>query len=193
MNIQIFLAYLPYCLITTFTPGPNNLMSFYSVSNYGWRNGLKIISGIATGYIVGFSICAILCNGLAIYIPEITRWLKYVGVIYMLWLAVHIAISKPSNSNSAAVKFSSGFFLAITNVKVLLYFITIYTAYAIPAGADLIDLFIHGFATFILAIISWTLWACAGGLLQKFLTRHYRIFNIIMALLLVWCAASLIF
>ena len=37
--LNVILSYLPYALITTFTPGPNNLMSLYAVSSYGWRKG----------------------------------------------------------------------------------------------------------------------------------------------------------
>ncbi len=193
MIMQIFLSYLPYAVITTFTPGPNNLMSFYSVSNYGWRNGIKMISGIIAGFVMNLIICVLFCHELAVYVPKITIWLKYIGAVYMLWLAFHIATSLPNKTDSRAVKFSSGFILSITNVKVILYLITLYTAYIIPSGSNLGYLFIHSVLIFMLSCVSWLLWASAGGIFQKFISRYYRPFNIIMALLLAWCAVSLIF
>ena len=36
-------------------------------------------------------------------------------------------------------------------------------------------------------------WAAAGGVFQGFLGKHYRAFNIAMALVLLWCAVSLAF
>ena len=47
--LDVILSYLPYALITTFTPGPNNLMSLYSVSSAGWKKGSRVILGIFAG------------------------------------------------------------------------------------------------------------------------------------------------
>ena len=136
--LNVILSYLPYALITTFTPGPNNLMSLYAVSSYGWRKGSRVILGIFSGF------------------------------------------SK------------SGFFLALSNVKVILYLITIFTAYVIPSGGSLTEMFIHGGLIIALSAVSWGLWGTAGGLLQRFLSEHYRAFNIAMGIALIWCAVKIL-
>ncbi len=37
MLLSAILSYLPYSLATAFTPGPNNILALYSVSQKGWR------------------------------------------------------------------------------------------------------------------------------------------------------------
>ena len=189
MEYKIVLMYLPYALVSTFTPGPNNLMSFYAVSHYGFRNGSKVIFGIMTGFITCLIICGIFCHELAVYVPKLVNYLKYFGALYMLWLAYKIFNfnNVPNETEASTINFLSGFLLAITNIKVILYFITVYTAYVIPSNGNFL---IHGIYLFMLACISWGLWASAGNLLQKFFIEHYRAFNILMAMLLAYCAIA---
>ena len=186
--LQVILSYLPYALVTTFTPGPNNIMSLYSVSHAGWKNGGRVILGIASGFITLMLIVILFCHELARYIPELIGWLKYIGAVYILWLAYHIAVSRPSETEGRSMSFIGGYILAITNIKVILYLITIFTAYIIPSGAGLYDMILHGIFIIAVSSVSWCMWGTMGGLLQKFLARYYRPFNISMGIILAWCA-----
>ena len=190
--MRVLMSYLPYALITTFTPGPNNLMSLYSVSSVGWKRGSKVIWGIFAGFMCLAVLVVLFCHELAKYLPEFVKYLKYIGAIYILWLAIHIAKSEPGEAIERSINFKSGFFLAISNVKVILYLITIFTVYIIPSGAGLHEMLLHG--TFIIAIsaVSWCMWGEAGNILQRFLTRFYRPFNILMGILLAWCAVKIL-
>ena len=190
--VNVILSYFPYALITTFTPGPNNLMSLYAVSSYGWRKGSRVILGIFSGFSALMFTVIIFCHELSKYLPEIVAYLKYFGAVYILWLAYHIAVSVPSESQNNSVSVKSGFFLALSNVKVILYLITIFTAYVIPSGGNLTEMFIHGGLIIALSAVSWGLWGTAGGLLQCFLSEHYRAFNIAMGIALIWCAVKIL-
>ena len=190
--LDVILSYLPYALITTFTPGPNNLMTFYAVSSSGWRRGSRIIFGIISGFIVLEVLVIMFCHELAKYAPQIVKYLKYAGAAYILWLAVHIALSSPGETEAQSVTFRSGFFLALSNVKVMLYLITIFTVYVIPAGAGLGEMFLHGACIIALSTVSWGLWGTAGGVMQKFLKNHYRTFNAVMGIALLWCAVKIL-
>ncbi len=186
--LSVILSYLPYAVITTFTPGPNNLMSLYSVSVAGWTQARKVILGIFTGFSGLMLVCLLFCHELSVYAPELVKYLKYIGAAYIIWLSFHIAISRPSDSESRSLSFTSGFILAVSNVKVILYLITIFTAYIIPSGASLVEMILH--AVFIIAIsaVSWCMWGAVGGILQAFLKKYYRPFNITMGIILLWCA-----
>lgn len=190
--LNVILSYLPYALITTFTPGPNNLMSLYSVSVGGWTAGRKVISGIATGVACLMTVSVLFCHELTIYAPELVKYLKYIGVAYILWLAYHIAMSVPSDSESHPLSFTYGFILSVTNVKVILYLITIFTAYIIPSGGTLYDMILHTAFLMSISAVSWALWGAAGGMLQKFLKKYYRPFNILMGIILLWCAYQIV-
>ena len=189
---QVILSYLPYALVTSSTPGPNNIMSLYSVSTYGWKKGLEVMSGLLTGYTCLMIICMLFCHQLAVYLPELVKYLKYVGALYILWLAVHIAMSRPSESQNNSVSFKGGFFLSISNIKVTLYLITLLTAYIIPSGAGLYEMIVHAVVILAISIVCWLMWGAVGGLLQKFIAKYYRPFNVLMGIILLWCAVQII-
>lgn len=190
--LETLLAYVPYTVVAIFTPGPNNIMVLYSVSTAGWKKGREVIAGIFTGFCILMALAILFCNELAKYIPGLMKYLKYIGAAYILWLAYHVATSKPGEAHNGPINFRSGFILSISNMKVILNFITIFTVYIIPTGASLGEMFFHGGVIIFLAAVSWLLWGTAGGLLQKFLTRYYRPFNITMGIILAWCAVKIL-
>lgn len=190
--LQVILSYLPYALVTSSTPGPNNIMSLYSVSTYGWKRGLEVMSGLFSGCLCLTVICMLFCHQLSVYLPELVKYLKYVGALYIVWLAIHIALSKPSESQNNSVSFKGGFFLAVSNVKVTLYLITLLTAYILPSEPGLYELFIHALVILAISIICWLIWGTVGGLLQKFIAKYYRPFNIFMGIILLWCAVKIL-
>ena len=190
--LDVILEYLPYALVTTTTPGPNNLMCLYSVSSEGWSGGRKLISGIFTGCVILLISSILFCHQLNEYVPELVKYLKYVGAIYIIWLALRIAASKPGKSQERAVNFKSGLLLALTNIKMLLYFITIFTVYIIPSGANLYYLFAHGLIILIISVLTWLTWGAAGSLLQRVIAKYYRPFNILMGIILLWCAVKIV-
>ena len=185
--LEVILSYIPYTLVTSFSPGPNNLMSLYAVSTAGWKKGSRVILGIFCGVSVVMLAVMLFCHELSIYVPEIVKYLKYPGAAYVIWLAVHIAKSTPSEVQSGSINFKNGFLLALSNVKSILYFITLFTTFIIPSGANLFEMILHGAFIIALSSISWGLWGAAGGMLQKFLAKYYRPFNIAMGLILLLC------
>lgn len=193
MSLSIVAAYLPYTLVTAFTPGPNNIVALYAVSQNGWRKGKNILLGIAAGFFCVMVACALFCYELARYAPSATGVLKYVGAAYILYLAVHVAMSKPDDGESRQMTFLKGFLLEFVNVKIILYAITVYTGYVMPHETGLGALLTHAVILTAIGMAGTYTWAAAGGVFQKFLKRHYRPFNIAMALILLWCAASLAF
>lgn len=193
MLFSIVISYLPYTVVTAFTPGPNNIVALYAVSQNGWRKGKSVLWGIAAGFLSVMVICALFCYELARYIPSMTGILKYVGAAYIVYLAVHVALSKPDNDEGEQMSFMKGFLLQFVNVKIILYAITVFTGYVLPHDMSLGILLVHAAIVTMVGVAGTLTWAAAGGALQKFLTKYYRPFNLAMALVLLWCAASLVF
>ena len=90
--------FIVYAIVNAFTPGPGNILALNTVTNYGWKKGKTLFSGIFTGYYVVQIICAVFVYGVGTFLPNALRVMKYIGVVYILWLAIHIAISKPEIS-----------------------------------------------------------------------------------------------
>ena len=88
-----------YAMINAFTPGPGNVLALNTVTNYGWKRGKPLFFGIFTGYFVVEILCAIFVFGVSTVLPSMLGVMKYIGAAYILWLAIHMAISKPTESS----------------------------------------------------------------------------------------------
>lgn len=193
MLVPIIVSYLPYTLVTAYTPGPNNIVALHAVSQNGWRKGKDVLLGIAAGFLSVMVVCALFCYQLAVYAPSVAGALKYVGAAYIVYLAYHVATGKPDDGESNPMSFLKGFLLQFVNVKIILYAITVYTGFVLPAGGDLGALLAHAMMLTVIGLSGNFAWAAAGGVFQTFLKKYYRPFNIAMALVLVWSAISLVF
>lgn len=193
MFFSIMMSYLIYTVVTAFTPGPNNIVALYAVSQNGWRKGKDVLLGMAGGFLCVMFICALFCYELAKYLPSLTGTLKYVGAAYIVYLAIHVARSSPDNSDGRQMTFWKGFLLQFFNVKIILYAITVYTGYVLPYESSLTSLFSHAINLTVIGMAGFITWGVAGGLFQDLLTQYYRPFNIVMGLILVYCAITLAF
>src|SRR5437764_1420552 len=64
MRLDIFFALLLFCIVSSVTPGPNNMMLMASGVNFGLRRSLPHLAGVVLGYtlmvaLVGFGLDAI--------------------------------------------------------------------------------------------------------------------------------------
>ena len=176
MLSSIFVSYLPYALVTSFTPGPNNVLALHTVSQNGWARGKNTL---------------LFCYHLNHFLPTLSQALRYVGAGYILWLAVHVARSKPAGEESRKASFWKGFLLQFVNVKIIFYAITIYTGYVFPAGGSS-TMVVQPLLLTVMGTAGFMTWAAAGGLFQAFLTKHYRPFNYAMGAVLALCAVGMV-
>ncbi len=182
-----------YCVINAFTPGPGNILALNTVTNYGWKKGRPLFFGIFTGYYVVQLICAVFVFGIAAFLPSVLGVMKYIGAAYILWLAIHIAISKPEkDDDSKSASYMKGFLLQFVNVKIYLFGMTALTGYITDYYASLTALVIAELFIATLGSFATLTWIGMGALIQKFYLKHYRIINILLALTLVECIISIL-
>ena len=182
-----------YCVINAFTPGPGNILALNTVTNYGWKKGRPLFFGIFTGYYVVQLICAVFVFGIAAFLPSVLGVMKYIGAAYILWLAIHIAISKPEkDDDSRSASYMKGFLLQFVNVKIYLFGMTALTGYITDYHTSLNALVIAELFIATLGSFATLTWIGMGALIQKFYLKHYRIINILLALTLVECIISIL-
>ena len=117
MPLAVLGNFLIYCIINAFTPGPGNILALNTVTNYGYKKGRPLFFGIFAGYYVVQILCAIFVYGVNTLLPNVMSVMKYIGAAYILWLAIHIAISKPSSENTEqSASFWKGFMLQFRSV-----------------------------------------------------------------------------
>ncbi len=182
-----------YAIVNAFTPGPGNILALNTVTNYGWKNGKRLFFGIFAGYYAVQIICAIFVYGVGTFLPNALHVMKYIGAAYILWLAIHIAVSKPEPAaDTGSASFMKGFLLQFVNVKIYMFGITALTGFIAPYSTALMVLI--GFELLIATIgtIATMTWIGVGILIQKVYLNHYRIINIILALTLGECIWSML-
>jgi len=80
------LPLISFVLITTITPGPNNVSSAAMGVNHGFRKTLHYLLGISIGFFLVMMICAYLATALLTFVPAAERYLRWVGAVYGLML-----------------------------------------------------------------------------------------------------------
>lgn len=192
MPMYVLGNFFIYCLINAFTPGPGNILALNTVTNYGLKKGKPLFFGIFVGYYAVQILCAVIVYGVSAFMPKLTGVLKYVGAAYILWLAVHIAISKPSeNDTEKSASFIKGFMLQFVNVKIYMFGITALTGFIVDYNSTLAALLIFELIIATIGMIATTSWIGAGMLIQRLYIKHYRIINIILSLTLMECVVSM--
>lgn len=185
--------FLIYCFITAYTPGANNLLSMSNAIRIGFRRSLRFNLGILAGFSVVMTICTIFSSTLYSLLPKVKLIMQILGAVYMLYLAWKVWKS-PTNLNTEDRKetsFLSGMILQFANPKIYIYAITAMSLYVLPIYQSVSVLI--GF-TVLLSLIGASgsfVWALFGSVFCKFLSKHTKLVNAIMALLLVYCAVSL--
>ncbi|MCD8152604.1 MAG: LysE family transporter [Clostridiales bacterium] len=185
--------FMLYVFVNAFTPGPGNILALNTMTNYGWEKGRKLFFGIFTGYYVVQIMCALFVHGVSTFLPDALKIIKYVGTVYIFWLAIHIAISKPPDqSDEKETFFMKGFLLQFVNVKIWMFGITALTGYIIDYRTSLSSLLFYELVIGTVGTIATLTWIGVGALIQKFYIRYFRIINIILALTLMECIYSIL-
>ena len=188
MPVAVLGNFIIYCIINAFTPGPGNILALNTVTNYGYRKGKPLFFGIFAGYYAVQISCAIFVYGVSTLLPDVMSVMKYVGAAYILWLAIHIALSSPSSENAErSASFWKGFMLQFVNVKIYMFGVTALTGYVVDYMSTFLALLFFELVIATIGTIATATWIGMGVLIQKFYLRHFRVINIILALTLLEC------
>ena len=178
-----------FWIVAAYTPGPNNVIASYSGFNFGIKKTLPHIFGVALGFTFLIFLLTIgLVNVFKIF-PIIQVSLKYLGSIFLVYLAYKIYFSKidSEKKNENPVKFIETFLFQFLNPKGVLIGIIIVSTY-VEHGENYLK-----YATqvilfaFLVSLSSITFWTFVGKYLRKFATneKFIKYFNCVMSLLLI--------
>ena len=185
--------FLIYVVVTTFTPGPNNILAMSNAARDGYRGTLRFLAGIFSGFWLVMALCGLLNALLVGLLPQVRAWLVWLGAAYMVYLALHILLAKPKPQGERAADlntFWAGFGLQFLNLKVILYGITVFAIFIAQLAPNpwMVALFAPALAA--VGFLSTSCWALGGDVFRHFLNRYERWFNLAMAGLLVYTAVA---
>jgi cysteine/O-acetylserine efflux protein len=190
----VYLELAAYACATTFSPGPNNILLLSSTSKFGFRKCLPLIYGIWTGLITVMLVCGFGCAALGELVPQIVPVAKYVGAAYILYLAYRTLLRKAGSSDGEVqpLKYVNGFLLQFLNVKIMMLGIAAYSGYILPYGFHAVSTVAFAVIMAACAATGNLIWATMGSVLFPLYKKYNKIINVVMALLLVWCAWKIV-
>lgn len=192
-----FTALATYVLISAFTPGPNNLMSLANSIKYGYMKSRVFRLGVFTGCALVMMLCALATSFLYELIPTVEPVMRWVGAIYICYLAVMLYRDTGEEKGERKTilspnSFVTGFLMQLVNIKVILYGITVFSTFILPhyRSAGAVALAIAALS--LIVPIANSCWALFGSLFQNFYAAHRKTLNTVMALLLLYSAIGIV-
>jgi threonine/homoserine/homoserine lactone efflux protein len=175
-----------------FTPGPNNIMSMNNAAGVGFKKGIVFNFGIFAGIFVIMILCLIFSSVLYAVIPKIQFPMKIIGAAYMLYLIIITLL--PSGTHKIRKNngsFIVGALLQFINPKIIMYGITAMSSYLLPHYQSIPVLLLFALLLSSVGFTATLCWALFGSVFSMVFNKHGKILNIIMAVLLLYCAVSL--
>jgi threonine/homoserine/homoserine lactone efflux protein len=184
------LAFLLFSIATSGTPGPNNIMVSAAAANHGFRATIPHILGIAVGLAVMLVVFGSGLAGPLIADPRLHGSLRWVGVAWMLWLAAKIAFGEGALTGGGGrppLSFIGAVLFQWINPKAWLIALATAATYTTAEGSLYRQVALLALLSFLISIPCVGAWAALGAGAGRFLLtpRRLRLFNVVMALLLV--------
>lgn len=184
-------GYLIFALVTSITPGPNNLLLFSYGKNYGFKDSSKLMMGIFLGFFVllygsGYGIAEIITKNATIGLV-----LKIISSIWLFYLAIVLSkldsdISIKSNSR---IGFYHGFFMQFVNPKAWIMAITGAGAF-LPHFANIhISVFVFAITFGVIGVPCMILWISFGDFISTLLKseKANKVLGYVLFVLMVIC------
>ncbi|MBV7484264.1 LysE family translocator [Bordetella sp. BOR01] len=178
-----------FALVSSITPGPNNIMLASSGLTFGFRRTIPHMLGVNLGFTVMLVLVGLGLGTMFQQFPWLYTVLKYAGALYLLYLAWKIALSGPMDTGSQRGRpftFLQAALFQWVNPKAWVMAVGVIATYTPQAGFYW-NLALAAAVCCLVNLPSIGIWAAFGAGLQKWLHRPLaiRLFNVAMALLLV--------
>lgn len=130
MNIFDFISFLTASVLLTLAPGPDILYLLAKSLSSGTRSGITLAAGLCSGLIFHTSLVMFGVAALIRQSPSAFSVLKYIGIIYLSYLAwksfkTHTQPQADADHDTLShwPLYRRGLFMNITNPKVLFFFL----------------------------------------------------------------------
>ncbi|WP_375752318.1 LysE family translocator [Vibrio sp. HN007] len=193
MEWQFFLSVLVFAIVMTGTPGPNNVMLTASGANFGYKRSIPHFLGISLGLI---SMIFMLAAGLSAIFkayPEIQEAMKWLGSLYILYLAYKIANTGPASiegeKERKPMTFLEAAFFQYVNPKAWMMMVTAIGSFSLAGEGYWLSVAYIALIFFITQLHTSSIWVGFGALIGKWLSgaTAWKRFNVGMAALTASC------
>ena len=184
------MSFVVFGIIAAVTPGPNNVMLTTTGLNFGVRRGIPHLLGICIGFPVMLALIGLGFGAVFDRYPIVHEIIKVVGIVYLLYLAWKIAMTRGSVERieqSKPISFWQAAAFQWVNPKAWVMGSSALAAYTSLEANFFLQVTIICLTFALITLPCAGVWLVSGAGLQRFLRdpAHLRAFNVVMALLLV--------
>ena len=197
VTLELIIAINIYYFVMYATPGPNNSILAASGIKFGFIRSIPNIIGISSGHGIQLALVCFGLGSLFAQFPLLLEILKYIGAIYLLYLAwkmfgsLNISIAE---EKSSPLKYYEAILFQFVNPKAWVICITAVSLFY-PEKENLIigTLFLVIMST-IINLPSISMWAFGGSVIRHYLSNEKLKKSVewFLALLLLGTAISII-
>ena len=197
MSAEQIVAFLVFAVVTSITPGPNNIMLTATGANVGIRRGLPHMFGVSLGFALMLFLVAAGAGGALLANPGAMGVLRWLGIAVLLWLAWKIGTAgRPGKAGrDRPIGFLEAAAFQWVNPKAWIICAGAVSGFLRADGADAIAQAVLFAALFVVAgLPCMMVWLGFGAAMQHVLRTDgaLRAFNIAMAVLLAGSVVLLI-
>lgn len=150
--IQHYAYFITSIILFQIIPGAGTITILNATAREGYRTGMATVCGTLAGDLV-YMLAAL--AGLAAVMhnhPLVFKALQYGGAAYLLWLGAQLLRSRPSKPDLRSPRqtlarryFLKAFLVALTNPKVILFFVSFFPLFLLPdaPAATLLAMVLH--------------------------------------------------
>lgn len=193
--MSLFLSMAAFALASSITPGPVNIVALSSGAQFGLRAAMRHVSGATLGFtlllvLIGLGLSEVLARW-----PWLTESIRLAGVAFLIYMAYRLASDDGRlNTNKPTLQPTMlyGAMMQWLNPKAWLASVAGMGLFA--AAGDVPSVWRFAAIYFVICYASLACWAYAGTFMRHYLNNpaRLRVFNRVMAALLLGCAVYLL-
>ena len=186
-------ALVGFAVVSSVTPGPNNILLWASGATFGLRRTLPHVFGTAIGIGAMAAVAAIAAGAILTAVPQLETAMKLGGSLYLLWLAVQIvragALERTDVARPFGLVSAAGF--QLVNPKAWIFALGAMTTFRPTELPIVLGSALVAVTMMIVVVPTAALWAGAGDALSRFVStsRARRIVSLVLAGMLVGTVA----
>jgi len=192
----MLLAFVPAGLALNLTPGADMMFCLGQGLRSGPRAALAASAGISLGAFVHAAVAGLGLGALVATVPFAFEVIRWVGVAYLLWLAVqalrHAGAKGDVPAITARRAFRAGLLVNLSNPKVILFVLAFVPQFVVPGAGSVLGQFLIFGAILSLGgfIVNGAVGVFAGGAGRR-LARGSRVLDWVSASVFTALAARL--
>lgn len=191
----LLLPLVLFAVVTSITPGPNNILLTASGANFGFRRTLPHMLGISAGFLSLIVVSGLGVGAVILASPLLHQGLKLLGTAYLLWLAWQLmrAGAIENAMKARPMRFHEAALFQYVNPKAWMMAVGAIAAFTTPGGDYALELGLIAVIFTLINLPCVSLWALFGVGIGRFLHNAWQrlTFNLVMAGLTVLSALLL--